>query len=85
MTPTVRVDDEVLEELKKRAVALGLVFGTPNEVLRHILELITVSASSFKFSSAICIDLVNFGAPEYLNSNPKLFPAFLMSKSSSAC
>ena len=46
MVPTVRVDDEVMEGLKNRAVALGLVFGTPNEVLRHILELTTAEASS---------------------------------------
>jgi len=32
-----RVDDEVWEELKKRAVHLGLVFDTPNAVLRKVL------------------------------------------------
>lgn len=35
----VRVDDEVWEELKKRAVHLGLVFATPNTVLRKVLGL----------------------------------------------
>ena len=39
MTPVIRIDDEVLDKLKKRAVELGLVFGTPNEVLRNILDL----------------------------------------------
>lgn len=34
-----RVDDEVWEELKKRAVHLGLVFDTPNAVLRKVLGL----------------------------------------------
>lgn len=37
--PVVRVDDEVWEELKKRAVSLGLVFDTPNTVLRRVLGL----------------------------------------------
>lgn len=37
--PVVRVDDEVWEELKKRAVNLGLVFDTPNAVLRKMLGL----------------------------------------------
>ncbi len=35
--PVVHVDDEVMKELKKRAVDLGLVFSTPNEVLRILL------------------------------------------------
>jgi len=39
MTPVIRIDDQVMEELKKRAVNLGLVFGTPNEVLRAIFTL----------------------------------------------
>jgi len=37
--PVLRVDDEVWEELKKRAVKLGLVFDTPNTVLRKVLGL----------------------------------------------
>ncbi|MCZ6789606.1 MAG: hypothetical protein O7D33_06690, partial [Chloroflexi bacterium] len=39
MTPTIRIDEQVMEELMKRAVDLGMVFPTPNEVLREILEL----------------------------------------------
>jgi phosphoglycolate phosphatase-like HAD superfamily hydrolase len=39
MTPVIRIDDQVMEELKKKAVNLGLVFGTPNEVLRTMLGL----------------------------------------------
>ncbi len=39
MTPVIRIDDEVMDELKKRAIHLGLIFGTPNEVLRSILKL----------------------------------------------
>ncbi len=37
MTPVIRIDDEVMDALKKRAVDLGLVFSTPNEVLRAVL------------------------------------------------
>jgi len=33
------IDDDVMEELKRQAVVLGLVFSTPSEVLRKILEL----------------------------------------------
>jgi hypothetical protein len=39
MAPVIRIDDEVLGELKKRAIALGLVFSTPNDVLRVILRI----------------------------------------------
>lgn len=39
MTPVIRIDDEVMEEIKKRAIELDLVFGTPNEVLRAIFAL----------------------------------------------
>ena len=37
--PIARLDDEVFEQLKKRAVEEGLVFGSPNDVLRVILGL----------------------------------------------
>ena len=37
--PTIRVDNQVMEALKLRAVQEGLVFGTPNEVLRSVLLL----------------------------------------------
>ncbi len=39
MTPVIRIDDEVMGELKKRAVNLGLVFEPPNTVLRMVLGL----------------------------------------------
>ena len=39
MTPVVRIDDEVMDELKKRAVDWCLVFSTPNEVLRAVFGL----------------------------------------------
>jgi len=41
MPPVIRIDDQVMEELQKRAVQLGLVFGTPNEVLRRVFQLAT--------------------------------------------
>ena len=37
--PTVRVDTEVMDALKTRAVEEGLVFRTPNDVLRSVLAL----------------------------------------------
>jgi hypothetical protein len=39
MTPVIRVDDEVIDELKKRAIDLGLVFEPPNATLRRVLDL----------------------------------------------
>jgi hypothetical protein len=39
MTPVIRIDDQVMDELKKRAIALGLVFESPNTTLRRILGL----------------------------------------------
>lgn len=39
MTPVIRIDDEVMDELKKQAIALGLVFESPNTTLRRILGL----------------------------------------------
>ncbi len=39
MAPVMRIDDEVRQELEKRAVELGLIFGTPNQVLRVVLGL----------------------------------------------
>ena len=39
MTPVIRVDDEVMNELKKRAVNLGLVFEPPNTTMRRVLGL----------------------------------------------
>jgi hypothetical protein len=39
MAPVIRIDDEVMNELKKKAVNLGLVFEPPNTTLRRILGL----------------------------------------------
>jgi len=39
MTPVIRIDDEVMSELKKRAIDLGLVFEPPNATLRRVLGL----------------------------------------------
>ncbi|MGA8849361.1 MAG: DUF5655 domain-containing protein [Dehalococcoidia bacterium] len=39
MSPVIRIEDRVMEELKTRAIKLGLVFGTPNDVLIKVLEL----------------------------------------------
>ena len=39
MVPVIRIDDEVMNELKKRAVDLGLVFEPPNATLRRVLDL----------------------------------------------
>ncbi len=39
MAPTIRIDEEVMEEIKKKAVEYGLVFSTPNEVLRSVFKL----------------------------------------------
>ena len=37
MSRVIRVDDDVMEELERRAIELGLVFHTPNDVLRAVL------------------------------------------------
>jgi len=37
--PVIRIDDEVMDELKKRAITLNLVFEPPNVTLRRILGL----------------------------------------------
>ena len=37
MSPAVRVDDEVMKKLKELAIEYGLIFKTPNEVLRRAL------------------------------------------------
>lgn len=39
MSPVIRIDDEVMEELKRHAISLGLVFESPNATLRAILGL----------------------------------------------
>ena len=39
LTDTIQIDAEVRRELEKKAYELGLVFGTPNEVLRIVFDL----------------------------------------------
>jgi hypothetical protein len=39
MAPVIRIDDEVMGELKKRAIALDKVFEAPNTILRIVLGL----------------------------------------------
>ena len=39
MAPVIRIDDDVMKELKRRAVHLDMVFSTVNDVLRKVLEL----------------------------------------------
>ncbi len=39
MTPVIRIDDEVMDALNKRAIHLGNAFVTPNDILRGVLEL----------------------------------------------
>ena len=39
MAPTIRVDDDVMTQLQEEAIRRGLVFGTPNQVLRHVFRI----------------------------------------------
>ena len=39
MAPVIRIDDEVMSELERRAYQWRLVFGTPNQALRRLLGL----------------------------------------------
>lgn len=39
MSPTIRIDDQVMDALKKEAISRSLVFEPPNTVLRAILGL----------------------------------------------
>jgi hypothetical protein len=38
MTPVIRIDDSVMDALKSEAVKRGMVFGTPNDVLKAVLR-----------------------------------------------
>jgi hypothetical protein len=37
MAPVIRIDEDVEQVLKEKAVEMDLVFGTPNQVLRKVL------------------------------------------------
>ncbi len=39
MTPVLRIDDQVMDELNKRAIRLGNAFVTPNDILIIVLGL----------------------------------------------
>ncbi len=39
MAPVIRIDEDVMNELKKRAMEYNMVFSTPNDVLKVILGL----------------------------------------------
>jgi hypothetical protein len=41
MSSVIRIDDDVMNELKRRAVELNMIFNTPNEVLKVIFGLTT--------------------------------------------
>ena len=37
--PVIRIDEEVMRELQRKAIDMNLVFGQPNQVLRRVLGL----------------------------------------------
>ena len=88
MTPVIRIDDEVMNELKKRAIDFDLVFEPPNVALRNILELDInnsgekANENSTKQSDAIAIEieLTNSARKYVLIPLPKskntFFPSF---------
>ena len=47
--PVIRIDDEVMDELKRMAIEEGYVFGSPNDVLRKVLKLETVDRAAHPF------------------------------------
>ena len=70
MTPTIRIDDEVMRKIEQEAVAFGLVFGTPNAVLRAILKLSNTATDSgerdtvqIKEGDAVEIHMPNIHTP----------------------
>lgn len=50
MTPVIRIDEEVMNKLKERAVEYNMVFSTPNDVLKIILGLATKTDNQSKSS-----------------------------------
>ncbi len=59
MTPVIRIDDEVMDELKKRAVNFGLVFEPPNTTLRRVLSLDAENSLSSSDMKSIASKIVN--------------------------
>ena len=50
MTPVIRIDEEVMNKLKERAMEYNMVFSTPNDVLKVILGLTRISDNQSKSS-----------------------------------
>lgn len=46
MAPVIRIDDDVMKELKRRAVELDMVFSSVNDVLKKVLEIDNDNGSS---------------------------------------
>jgi Dam-replacing HTH domain len=71
MTPVIRIDEEVMDELKKRAIVFGLVFDPPNTTLRRILELDNVESSVVRKQREISKLIQNSGNGEVFINAPK--------------
>jgi hypothetical protein len=65
MTPVIRIDDEVMDELKKRAIGLGLVFEPPNATLRRVLGL---DARDVKEMKAVADEIVRKTLKQFAES-----------------
>ena len=80
MTPVIRVDDEVMNELKKKAIDLELVFSTPNEVLRAVLGL--HKQDNIIFDKFVDIEIKNPHSPQNFHVIPipkrirRFFPGY---------
>ncbi len=77
MTPVIRIDDQVMNELKKRAIGLGLVFEPPNATLRIILgldaamkaiadEIVEEALKKFAENKNVIEIKLNASSPEYV-------------------
>jgi hypothetical protein len=51
MTPVIRIDDEVMDRLKKKAIELGLVFESPNAVLKKILGIDSDTSTQYQIDA----------------------------------
>ena len=80
MAPVIRIDDEVMEELKKKAVDLGLVFSTPNEVLRAVLDLVrqedTVASRFIDIDIRNPQAVIQYHLIPILKRNRRFFPGY---------
>jgi hypothetical protein len=83
MTPVIRIDDEVMSELKKRAIDLGLVFEPPNATLRRVLGLDTKGLTKEVVANAIELEL-NASSRKYVlipvpKDKRRFFPGYKVS------